>query len=496
MKIGAALLAAGLLFAGGLWGSGAQAADVRLVVGQADKPALLNPLQVPAGGRETRAIKRQIFDALVVQNNELQPQPQLAASWTVTDETMWTFTLRDDVKFHNGEPFNAEAAKFNLDLILAPDSKASWHSQLSSIIESVEVSGEYELKVKTFKPAPTLLVMIAFQEIVPPKYYQEVGPDGFEAAPIGSGPFEFVSRDGSTVTVKRNESYWGGPAVAAELVFRTIPEVSSRIAALKAGEINIADKVPSDLSGELTGNAKAVIATGTRIYFLAMNVDQAPFDDPEVRRAVAAAVDRDLLVSALYGGNARPLNQPAFPEMFGYQPDAAGFKYDPDLAKAGLAGVTVPVKIDVRQADLVLAQATQGFLSQAGLNAEVQLVEDAAFDESIQAGRSQAYVSSWGVAEGDLDAILSRHFWSGRAATSSYTNYKSEELDRLFAAARATTDRPERARLYAEAIDILVADAPWATLVNPSEIYGVSANLTGWEPQATGIYFLTKATLQ
>lgn len=496
MKLRAAFLAACLLAGAAVWGGGALAADVRLVVGQADKPALLNPLQVPAGGRETRAIKRQIFDALVVQGNDLQPGPQLAKSWTVSNETEWTFALRDDVKFHNGEPFNAEAAKFNLDMILAPDSKASWHSQLSSVIESVEVSGEYELKLKTFKPAPTLLVMIAFQEIVPPKYYQEVGPDGFEAAPIGTGPYKFVSRDGSTVVLTRNDEYWGGAPVAAELAFRTIPEVSSRIAALKAGEINIADKIPADLSGELTGNVAPIVAPGTRIYFLAMNVNAEPFNNVKVREAVASSIDRDLLVSALYRGQARPLNQPAFPEMFGYQADAKGFTYDLEAAKAVLSGVTTPVKIDVRQADLVLAQAVQGFLTEAGLNAEVQLVEDAAFDDSIQHGNSQAYVSSWGVAEGDLDAILSRHFWSGRAETSSFTNYKSAELDEPFAAARATTDRDERFKLYTNVVDILVRDAPWATLVNPSEIYGVSANLTGWEPQATGIYFLTKATLQ
>jgi len=496
MKVRAALLAACLMVGSGLLAVGAQAADVRLVVGQADKPALLNPLQVPAGGRETRAIKRQIFDALVVQNNELQPQPQLAKSWTVTDDTVWTFTLRDDVKFHNGEPFNAAAAKFNLDMIIAPDSKASWRSQLSSVIASVEVKSEYELVVKTKMPAPTLLVMIAFQEVVPPKYYAEKGPEGFEAAPVGTGPYLFVSRDGSTVNLKRNDAYWGGPAKAAEIVFRTIPEVSSRIAALKAGEITIADKIPSDLAGELTGNAKAVLATGTRIYFLAMNVDKPPFDKVEVRRAVAQAVDRNLLVKALYRDNARPLNQPAFPEMFGYQKDIPGFTFDAAKAKAVLSAVKEPVKIEVRQADLVLAQATQGFLSEAGLKAEVQLVEDAAFSDAIENGRAQSYVSSWGVAEGDLDAILSRHFWSGRAKTSAYTNYKNEKLDGMFIAARGTTDRAARTKLYSQVIDILVQEAPWATLVNPSEVYGVSSNLTGWVPQATGIYFLTEATLK
>lgn len=494
MRLTKALLAISIIL-GGSWFASAEAAGGRIVVGQADKPALLDPLMVPAGGRETRAIKRQIFDALVVQDDKLQPQPQLAASWTVTDEVVWTFKLRTDVVFHNGEPFNAEVAKFNLDGILAPNSKASWHTQLSAIIKSVEVTGPYELKITTLAPAPTLLTTLAFQEIIPKKYYQDVGAEKFEAKPVGTGPFEFVSRDGSTVVLKRNDRYWGGAPLADEVVFRTIPEVSSRIAALKAGEIQIADKIPNDLVGELTGNVAASIAPGTRIYFLAMNVKVAPFNDVTVRRAVASAINRDVLVSALYGGRARPLNQPAFPEMFGYQPSANGFKYAPDEAKKVLSNVTAPIQIDVVQADLVLANAVQGFLSGAGLKAEVRLVEDAAFGDSIRKGNSRIYVSSWGVAEGDLDAILSRHFWSGRGDASNFTNYSSPKMDELIVGGRSTTDNAKRLKIYAEAIDMLVADAPWATLVNPSEVYGVSKKLSGWTPVATGIYFLTKAKL-
>lgn len=481
----ATLALGGMAFAGG----------GQIVVGQSDKPALLNPLQVPSGGRETRAIKRQIFDALVVQDNSLQPQPQLARSWRVDHETTWTFTLRDDVVFHNGEPFNSETVKFNLDMILAPDSKAAWHSQLNSMIEDVEVVGPHEIRIKTFEPAPTLLVMLAFQEMVPPAYYQEAGPEGFEAAPVGTGPFKFEKRDGSTVTLTRNEQYWGGAPKIEKLVFKTIPEVASRIAALKAGEIQIADKIPNDLSGELTGDVAPRTVTGTRVYFIGMNVDKAPFTDPATRRGFSQAVNRDLIVSALYDGNARPLNQPAFPGMFGYQDAVEGQTYDPEAARTVLASVDTPVTIDVRQVDLVLAQAVQGFLAEAGFNAEVRLVEDSAFNEMIQSGRSQAYVSSWGVAEGDLDAILSRHFWGGRDGTSRYTNYQNASLDKLFSEARGTTDQHVRNELYRKVIEILVSDAPWIALVNPSEVYGVAKNLSGWEAQSTGLYFMTTATL-
>lgn len=465
------------------------------VFAQTNKIALLHPLQVPAGGRETRAVKRQIFDALVVQGDDLQAQPQLAKSWVVEDELRWVFTLREGVTFHNGEPFNAEVVKYNFDRLLAEDATASFSSQYKTLLDSVEVTGEYEITLVTKKPAPTLLTVLAFTEIVPKALIEEIGDDAFAEAPVGTGPFTFVSREGSTVVLARNEGYWGGAPAAEGVTFVTIPEVASRIAALKVGEVHAADQIPPDQLAGLTGDVAPMTASGTRIYFVAMNVNEPPFDQVEVRRAVAAAIDRALIAEALYGGMARPLNQPAFPEMLGYQADIKGFSYDPEAAKAVLSTVTTPVKISVRQNDLTLAQAAAGFLTEAGLNVEVVLVEDAAFSDAIDAGTPQAYVSSWGVAEGVLDAIVSRHFYTDRSQSSRFTNYSNPKLDALYLAASSTTDADARAKAHAEIIDILIQDAPWATLVNPTDIYGISTQLEGWSPSPTGLYRLNTAKL-
>ncbi|MCL4186916.1 MAG: hypothetical protein KJZ85_04855 [Rhodobacteraceae bacterium] len=471
----------------------AAAADVTLVVGQAVRPTQFHPLLAPGGGRETRAIKRQIFDALVVQDDNLRPQPQLAKSWTIENDVRWIFELRDDVSFHNAERFNAETVKWNLERILDPNSTAPGASTLRTLIESVEVTGEYQVTVTTKSPAPTLLITLAFVELAPKNLVEEVGDEAFAAAPIGTGPFLFVSRDGSTVQLKRNDAYWGGPAASAEVTFTTIPELSSRIAALRAGEIHIADQIPPDQVVQLSGNVAPATATGTRIFFMAMNVNEPPFDSVAVRQAVALAFDRDLIAQALYGGRARPLNQPAFPEMFGYQPDLAGFRYDPAAARAVLSTVTAPVTLSVRQVDFVLAQAVAGFLADAGLKVELALVEDAAFNDSITGGRLQSYVSSWGVAEGDVDAILHPHFWSERGANRRYTNYANPALDALFYEGRSTTDSARRFAVYADALRLLVDEAPWAVLVNPMDIYGVSNDLTGWMPSPTGMYRINEA---
>lgn len=497
-RVPAALLTV-LLAVGACSGAGADAEanddDSVLTVGQADKVMNLDPVQPPTGGRETRAVKRQIFDALVVQGRDLVPAPQLAKSWTNPDELTWVFALRDDVTFHDGEKFTAETAKFNIERILDPSNNATWRSQLGSLVAEVSVRSEYELVIRTPAPAPTLLTVLAFQEIVPQKYLEKVGPQEFNNKPIGTGPFKFVSRSEDRVILERNDDYWGGKPKVKQLAFQTIPDVAARIAALQAGEVNIADKIPTDLADTLAGPVKAVSASGTRIYFLAMNVNAAPFKDVKVRQAVGAAVNVDELAKNLYKGRALGLNQPAFPQMFGHQEKAAGFTYDPQAASATLKAVTTPIKIDVKQTDLTLAQAVVGQLQAAGLTIKLQTLEDEAFDQAIDNGRSQAYLSSWGVAEGDLDAILSRHFWSERGDDSRFSNYTSAPLDALIVHARGTADKGTRMTDYAQVIDQLVRDAPWRPLVTPDELYGVSSSLQGWEPSATGIYHLTEAHL-
>lgn len=465
------------------------------VFAQANKVAQLNPLLVPLGGRETRAIKRQIFDALVVQGPDLQAQPELASSWRIEDDVRWVFTLRDDVSFHNGEKFNAETVKFNFDRILEEGAKTYYTTQYRALLDRVEVTGEYEVTLVTKKPAPTLMTLLAFTELVPKKLVEEIGDEAFAEAPVGTGPFKFASRDGASVVLTRNDDYWGGAPASETVTFVTIPEVSSRIAALKVGEVHAADQIPPDQVATLSGDVSAITASGTRLYFLGMNVEAAPFDNVEVRRAVASSIDRAMISEALYNGMARPLNQMAFPEMLGYQADIEGFTYDPEGAKAVLSQISEPIKISVRQSDLTLAQAANGFLTSAGLNTEIVVVEDAAFSEAINKGATQAYVSSWGLAEGVLDALVARHFETNRSATSRFTNFSNAELDALFAEATSTTDAEARAKAHAAIMKILIDEAPWAPLVNPVDIYGISSALEGWSPEATGLYKINQARL-
>jgi peptide/nickel transport system substrate-binding protein len=461
-----------------------------LVVAQSSDILTMDPAMHRS--RVTQAVIRNVFDGLVNQDAKLTIVPELAEKWEPVDASTWRFHLRQGVKFHNGEPFDATAVKFSIDRVLDPK-QASPRASMLEMVESVEVEDPNTVVIRTKGPAPTLLPSLAVNEIVPPKYLQQVGDEGFAAKPVGTGAFTFEEWvPNERVTLKANADYWGGAANVEKLVFRPIPEVAARLASLNAGEVQVAGEIPPDLAGTLSGDVKAATVDGTRVFFLAMNVTKPPFKQPEVRVAVNRAINRDSLVKDLLRGHGRPLNQPLFPEVIGYAEDYQGYSFDLDQAKQALTGVAQPVTIDVEEKDRTLAEAVAGQLQAAGLKARINILETQAFTRSIETGASQAYLSSWGVAEGDADVIFARHFWSPTRKSAVYTGYTNPDLDELIVAARSTVDREARERTYAEAVEMVMRDAPWAPLLNAQEIYGVSTRISGFEPSPIGRYNVTE----
>ncbi|MFK5635868.1 MULTISPECIES: ABC transporter substrate-binding protein [unclassified Ornithinimicrobium] len=468
-------------------------ASGQLVIAQSSDILTMDPHM--HRNRPTQNVIHTVFESLVNQGQDLNAVPELATEWEQVDDLTWRFQLREDVTFHNGEPFDAEDVKFSIERILDPE-QASPRASMLEVIDSVEVEDEHTVLITTANPAPTLLAGLAVNEIVPSEYVAEVGDEEFASSPVGTGPFTFGDWvPNEAVTLAANEDYWGGAPSVDTLIFRPIPEVSSRMAALQSGDVQIAAEIPPDLSGELSGETEAVSVPGTRIFFLAMNVTEAPFDQLEVRVAANQAVDKQTLVDALYEGRARALDQPAFPEMVGYTEGIEGYEFDADAAAEVLGAVEGSVEIDSTESTRMLAEAVAGQLQTAGLDAQVNVVEEQAFVEGVESGASTAYVSSWGVAEGDADVIMARHFWSPSREGAFYTGYTNDALDELIVSARSTVDEGEREQLYAEAMQIVMDDAPWVPLVNPEEIYGVSTRVQGWEPSPIGRFNVAGVSL-
>src|SRR5262245_54843428 len=178
----------------------------------------------------------------------LKPKPMLATGWRIVNDTTWEFTLRQGVKFHNGEPFNAQSVKATLEYALDPASKS--HYAASSYwkpVKDVQIVNDYTVRLITEKPWPSLIdhVSLTNSLMMPPKALKEQGAQTLAQKPIGTGPFRFVEwkRDDRLV-LERNPEYWQAPADASRVTFRFIPEFSARMAALLSGEIDIMKDVP------------------------------------------------------------------------------------------------------------------------------------------------------------------------------------------------------------------------------------------------------------
>src|SRR5882762_10813041 len=211
-----------------------------IVVGLGAEPRTM--LAVTIVDWTTNTQLEHMYDRLLDRDAKtLKPKPMLATAWKVVNDTTWEFTLRQGVKFHNGEPFNAQSVKATMEYVKDPANKTHYLPRWAQVKE-VQIVNDYTVRFVTEKPWPGLIDRIAASDFLPmpPKALKDQGVQALAAKPIGTGAFRFVqwARDEKLV-VERNPDYWQTPAEASRVTFRFIPEFSARLAALLAGEIDI-----------------------------------------------------------------------------------------------------------------------------------------------------------------------------------------------------------------------------------------------------------------
>ena len=183
-------------------------------------------------------------------------------------------------------------------------------------------------------PSPVFLQLLVHTQIIPQKYYTQVGFNGFGEKPVGAGPFKFVSGTlNSQVVLERFDGYWNGAPPLKKVIFRMMPEPLTRIAALKAGEVQIIQEVPADSIAGLKSDSKVQVqvAEGTRLYEIEFNVNK--INDARVRQAINYAVNWDEILKELYLGYARRVSTAMLPTGFGYNTGLKPYSYDPARAK-------------------------------------------------------------------------------------------------------------------------------------------------------------------
>ncbi|MGE8081049.1 ABC transporter substrate-binding protein [Peribacillus loiseleuriae] len=292
-------------------------------------------------------VLRTMYDSLVVQLPDNTIQPWLATEWTVSpDRKSYTFKLREDVKFHDGTPFNAEAAKYNFDRIMDPKTKATNAFALLQPYSSSEVTGEYTIKVDLGTPSEAFLSNLsqALLGIISPTAAEKSG-DQFGQAPVGTGPFKFIKwEENADIQVEKNPDYnWApvivenkGQAYLDKITFKIIPEEATRIGSVQSGQVLASESIPPQniLSMKNDPNVQVLeVNTVGLPYTLFFNQRREPWNEEKARKAIQLAVDVDAIVKTLYLGTYERAWSPLTPGIFSYDKTLEkGLK--PNLAKA------------------------------------------------------------------------------------------------------------------------------------------------------------------
>ena len=290
----------------------------------------------------------QVFDQLVYSDSSARLMPFLAKSWTVTpDNTSVTLDLRDDVTFHDGTKFDANAVKFTFDTVVDPATASQAAVDILGPYKSSEVLGPFQVRVNYKRPFPSAVSSYADDRlsIVSPAAVKKLGNSGFAQAPVGSGPFRFVSwQRGKEVVLERNPAYkWApspfknqGPSRVFRIVHRYIPDAGTRIAALEAGEIQLSALTPPLDMKRLgdSGKFKTMVGVAPGIPLSVMlNVSHGPLQDIRVRKAFILAINRPRLAQNLFFGFAKASWGPLAPTTPGYWKGVENYyKFDPTEA--------------------------------------------------------------------------------------------------------------------------------------------------------------------
>jgi len=427
-----------------------------------------------------------MYDKLLFTDEKGTLIPELATSWQWTNPTTLRFQLRRGVKFHNGETFTAASVKYTLESTIAPDFKSP-HKSFLSVIESVQVVDDYTVDIKTKTPARPLLRNLTYTFMLPAKAGAAMGKELATKA-VGAGPYKLVEYlPGQRVVMERFDGYWGAKPPTRRLTFRIIPEDGTRLATLQAGEVAFVNNVPFDQVRRIDAdpNLKVLVNPGDRIIFLAFRYDKEPFTNRDVRMAINHAIDREAIVKHILGGRGQVANAPIGPTIFGYHA-MKPYEYNPEearklLARAGY-GQGLKIKLGGTNGrnpmDKQVAETIVGQLAKVGINAELDAPEWGTFYSSFTGGKYDAALLGWGAASGEPDFILTLHFDS----RYSLNKYKNEKVDALLERARREFDPEAAKRIYAEAQELIWADAPWAPLYFQPTVSGVSDKLQGFIP--------------
>jgi peptide/nickel transport system substrate-binding protein len=478
--------------------AGAAFAQTNLRIGLGDDPDALDPSL--SRFYTTRIVFAALCDKLFDIDEKSNIVPQLALGRdTSADGKTVTITLRPGVKFHDGEPFNAEAAKYSLERHL--NMKGSFRKPELSAVDSVEVKDPLTIKLNLKAPFSPLLAQLTDRAgmMVSPKAAEAAG-DKFALHPVCAGPYKFVERvPQDRIVVEKFADYWNKDHVLIDkITYLPIVDSTVRLANLRSGGLDMMERLLATDIKTVRDDPKLKLSNAVSLGWFAVlvNVGNGPKadnplgKDPRVRRAFELSLDREAINQVVYNGEFMPGNQWVNPQSPYYQQAFPIPKRDVDKAKALMkeAGVTGRVSIDFMIGNnpetRAVAEVMQSMVAETGFDLKIRVVEAATAFKSAEDGDFQLYENNW---SGRIDPDGNSVIYQTCGAPQNLGHYCDKDIDAWHREARAASDLATRKAAYEKITARFLADGWMIYLYHPQYLIAHTARLENFKPMPDGL---------
>ena len=454
---------------------------------------------------------KHFYDPLVLRDAKDPTKflPVLAVSWKHLSAKVWRFTLRKGVKFSDGQEFDAATVKYNIDRVIGKLPSGQPPALIlfqAGTLASARVVSKYVVDIVTNQPDALLLSRVAPIGMIP-NHSVDADPKALTAAVDGTGPFTLVRWDrNNEVVMKARPNYFRGRAAVGNVVFKTLPDASSRIASLRAGDVDIITGVPTDNIPEITrsGNAKVVSVSSVALPSITFDTlgDFAPLKSKKVRQAMNYAVNKRVIVNTILSGYGVLTATVVPPYFVGFDRRLPVYPYNPAKAKQLLAeagypngfSMTLMVPRGIFLAGELITQAIAQYLTAVGIRTQVQILDPAAFAQTTNTRHltAPAFYAVWN--EINFNPI-SEFQVRITCSTKSFSWYCNPAVDRLTRKALSTFDESKQAAIIKQIQRIIYDDAAMLYLFAYRTSFGIS-NRISWQPRKDELVYIYEAKLK
>ncbi|MEM0021542.1 MAG: ABC transporter substrate-binding protein [Fervidicoccaceae archaeon] len=403
--------------------------------------------------------------------------PVLAESYNISDNgTVYTISLKKGIKFQDGEPFNAEAVKFTLERILDPSVKVPSRGNYL-LIDRVEVVDNYTVRIYLKKPFAPFLGVLASAYIVAPNATKQLG-DKIATSPVGIGTGPYIFKEwvkGDHITLVANPNYWNGTPYFSQIIFKIVPDASTREAMLLSGDLDLIIQPPASDVASLSSRSDIKVASviSTREMYIGINTKYGPLSDPRVRQALNYAIDKTSLIKYVLFGLGSPVDSVLPQTSVGYI-KVGPYPYDPQKAKQLLAEAGYPNGFSVTLItpngrylfDTQVAETVAQYLRDIGLQVSVRTYDWPTYVSTVLAPLNrtelQLFLLGWSPSVLDPYFYTYQLFHSSQFTPNGFNNffYNNTTVDQLLEQGATVTDPDLRSQIYQNLTKILWNDAP------------------------------------